>query len=468
VLFWVPMLGGTLLLFFGHVEVYALPAAGLLAYFRALLARAQLGRRPWLPPLLLGVSIALHATAVMLVPTLFFTGSRRRWPRDLALLAAVPLAVWGFLFLHQYDGRLDPGLVGSFQGSAGQSPFLPWFRKPPALYGLLDRCHWLDVANTALLVGGAAFPLLVAGGRAAAPRGFRFALGWSALAWLALALVDNVSYPKSGDWDLFALGAVPLTIWAALRFDGGPRAAAVVIALALLHSVPWAGARLFPDRARRLEEHRLLARAYFALERTAPALEHHLELRRLGVRDPEVLNALGALLLASGRSAEAETVFLEVTTAWPGHFAAWKNLGLLYFDRKDHERSRRALDRAVRLERDDAEAQLYLGKAAYACRDWAAAAEALERALRLRGDDVSGWVVLAQAQLGLRRYDDAERAGHEGLERAPRHELLLRMMADLAGRRGDEAARARHLAALAEVEAARMAVEGPEKKGPER
>jgi len=468
VLFWVPMLAGTLLLFFGHVEVYGLPAAGLLAYFRALLARAQLGRRPWLPPLLLGTCVALHATAVLLLPTLFFAASRRRWLRDLALFAAVPVATWGFLFLHQYGGRPDPGLLGSFLGSAGQSLFLPWFREPPALYGLLDRCHWLDVANTALLVGGAALPLLLAGGRAIAPRGFRLALGWSALAWLGLALVDNVSYPKSEDWDLFALGAVPLTLFAALRFDGGPRAAAVVIALALLHAAPWVGARLFPDRARRFEEHRLLARAYFARQRTAPATLHHLELRRLGVRDPEVLNTLGALLLASGRSAEAETVLLEVTAGWPETFAAWKNLGLLWFDRKDYERSRRALDRAVYLERDDAEAQLYRGKAHYACRDWATAAEALERSLRLQGDDVSGWVVLAQANLGLGRFEDAERAGREGLARAPRHELLLRMMADLAGRRGDEAARARHLAVLEEVQSPKLKVEGPERRGAER
>jgi len=220
--------GGVLRILAGHVEVYALALAALALYLDAALAHLE-GRGSFAAACLaLGLAIWMHASASLLLPSLFvlrFLDPRAPRLRELAVglaLAALP----SLLFLGWQLGP-GPGGLADFQrevvrtlwGEQGSwSPRL-WVRafgeSPTAVtdYAFMSRAQWKYLVNAAHLLVPGSVPVLLVLALQSPRRLFATPTARFLTAAAApLAIYPLVLRPIWGpfDWDLFAVSAVVL------------------------------------------------------------------------------------------------------------------------------------------------------------------------------------------------------------------------------------------------------------------
>jgi hypothetical protein len=115
---------GTLLVFCGYVEIYALPALSILVYIYVSILYLN-GKVKWMVPLLaLGVSVGLHLISLALVPSLIclyydkFTVKRF----VLLLICGTPILYfiarnWGVNFVHPMSELFSVNHLGEFINS---------------------------------------------------------------------------------------------------------------------------------------------------------------------------------------------------------------------------------------------------------------------------------------------------------------------------------------------------------------
>jgi len=435
---------GSSALYFGTIEVYAPLAAGIGVYLLVGL-RFLNGRGRWFwPPLVLGITFALHGSAGLLLPSLALLANEGRLRpfrvgRWLAwgLVFLIPVGlVFAALYVLTWEGRVPDNpawKVGSFLGAMGQSPILPLLRTPANLthrYALLDLEHTLGVLNLWFLATPVGLGLLVASVRR---------LRWSPrIAWVASAtaflaaypIFWNVSYSLRRDWDLFSSLGAPLALLAGLVFlrsTGGRRVATATVVLCLYGFLPFVAANTgtLVDRARYAasiaSSYRTVAEGLSGDERAELGRLSSVWSRRAARLDIHRGSLEEAHALASaGRGPEAERLLRAVLDDDPEHFGALLMLGSILDQNERRPEGRRYLERAVRLEPERFQGRFALSSSYAAEGRFDIAVPMLEKAVRYGTADTAN-VLGALAQ--LERY-------WRGPGRDPARADLMRRLAD--------------------------------------
>ena len=210
---------GTMQLFFGYVENYALYMPGFLLYI-LLGLRAQEQRTPlYGPALLLGLLLALHPAFAVLGPSLLFLAyrayreqrekapSRKNAVVALATLCCVPLSATLFLELSGVGYE-------AYTSRMGGSNLLPLFGEPGFLaqYPVFSFAHLFDFLNQQLLAAPAACMALFLFRKTHLSR--QLFLATCGAVPLLFTFVANPGIGAVRDWDIFSLPALPLTLLA--------------------------------------------------------------------------------------------------------------------------------------------------------------------------------------------------------------------------------------------------------------
>jgi Flp pilus assembly protein TadD len=400
------LLCGALQLFFGYVEVYALPAAATLLFFGAAFDRLTGGGRA---PLVtasigLGMGVLSHPFAITLLPAwiaLFFVRRDGTWVLPDArtrlgvfLLAGGVTAALSVLFALWPEGRapgaplryLAPqvyidGLLSSFE-SLGRAR--PWADR----YRSTSLVHAADSWNSAFLAGGAALVVVLF---LLVPRSTRALARRPVVAVPLLAMAGLVGFrflfrtPLGAvrDWDLFAgLGFGAAAIAGGFALAGaGRRLAPAVAAAGLTLLVPWIGVQLDKDRA---------ARRHFESIDAEPRPEPAVAAMAHG--------AMGDRFAALGNLELAERAYRRSLDLYPRYEYAWR-LGMSLYARRDFAASVAALEDALALRPDDRVTLVSLGEVLVSGGQPVRADSVLARARTLYPDDGAAWLQTARARL---------------------------------------------------------------------
>ena len=201
---------GSSQLWFGHVENYSLVTA--FSMVASALALGYLaGTRPlWGAGLAAGAALSAHPQALFTLPALLLMLDRRRWPRQLLVLALTALMVPALtVIMLRAFGVPWPGFAAAWAGD-GQIFWTPLQALAPG--------QLLDAFNNLWLVAPALPLVLVAGiGALFRPGLRRDRCFWYTLVLAAGLLVYNFSFqnelPRPRDWDLFAIVGPGVTLW---------------------------------------------------------------------------------------------------------------------------------------------------------------------------------------------------------------------------------------------------------------
>jgi len=224
--------GGLLRIFAGHVEVYAFVLAAAFAYLASALALLE-GRGGWPAPCIaLGVGLWLHPSSFALLPSavVLLRAAGLAWPaviRGLAVAALPGLVMLLPMALAADRATLDHALevvdqvLGQGHDPAAPHRWVRGFGGTPSVgtdYVLLSAGHLKYLANSLHLLmpwalGALAFGAVRRGAALLDAPVDRFL----AAACAPLVLYALVLRPIWGpfDWDLFALTASLLAVWAA-------------------------------------------------------------------------------------------------------------------------------------------------------------------------------------------------------------------------------------------------------------
>ena len=391
---------GYVQLFFGYVENYAfyMPASllYLLAGLRCLANRAPL----YVPALVLGLLIPFHFLFVLFAPSLLilaYCGYRRsgasspRWINVLANIAALcttPITAVLLLWTAGFD------FAAFLARTGGKHHILPLFSEPGfhVPYSLASISHVLDFINLQILSAPAALMALFLFGR----KDFRhhpFLLAAAAVP-LFFTFIANPEIGAFRDWDILALPALPLTLWAAsallarrrqdeLRF----RNVSVICAAAALHTMLWIGVNANPA--------------------AAEARYTHLCGRLNGHAASYGWETLGTYYRLRGKTVPALNAYRHALDASPKNPRHWLSVGIIYCDLGQAERGVDHLRKAVEIQPGLAEAHLNLGTAYLATGRHGAAVDHLEKAVELQPEGANAYVNLGAAYNEMGRYGDA-------------------------------------------------------------
>ncbi len=406
---------GFLPIFFGYIESYALHLPVVLLYLALGIRARQRRRFPWGAACLLGVAVSLHFSLASLIPSLAAAawidrsgsdGSSpgRAWAAKggraiLAVFSTLAIAA-GILFLTGFDGEL-------FRSAGSMRHFLPIGAEPGFVhpYRLLDPRHAVDVLSQWLLVAPAALLVLSTASRTR-PRTDKRDEVFLALATFFPLLFTFVANPEIGafrDWDAFAFAAIPMTLWAAMRFVRGaesrdrPRAAGrLILGAAALHTLLWIGVNADAGASERR-----FARLLDETNLSSHARSYGWE-------------CLGSRHWSLGRGGPALACFEKAAVADPANPRHWNSLGMLRFDGGDPKGALNDFRRAIALDEMFPKSHYNLALAQIRLRDFRAAVGELERTVAL---DPS--FAMAHFQLGI-AYGELERWGEaaESLDRA--------------------------------------------------
>jgi hypothetical protein len=427
---------GLVALFFGYIESYAVPCTAMIGFFLA----AETYRRGkgsfFTGAVFFIVGLAAHIATVVLFPALVVLAltpdDRRRWRLLTVGIIGVAVVAWGYWVLH-----------ASFfaQEAPTGSLLVSLMSNPPLQYGLFSPAHLLDIFSLlCLVVPGVliAIPLLFSGrteDQTVGPRAY-----WLLAICIPLCIPLFLD-PKLGmsrDWDLLALGLVPLVVWAAVRLaDRRPTRPSGALALPVFASAAvltmfvgtnahtlTAIARfeklLALDEARGGYGHEILATTYRDMDYAGGEIRHWRKALRLGDNKRYWANLAGAYLridnLNAGFSAARRAYLMD--TSWTvGAFylgMAFNEMGLAdsantYFARAagldpDHDAIR--YEWALALNRlgqsDNAEKQILI-------------------ALQLAPDNAIYHNALAGFLIQAERFGEAEGELQTALQLDPRH-----------------------------------------------
>ncbi len=350
------LFGGSAMLFFGHVETYALVFTGLLAYIGAALG-VQRGSRTLLSAsVVFALLCLLHVGMIVLAPSLAYLFVREKrahgW-RTLLVPAFLSAGVFvlGLVLVGYPIPRLLATFVRDGTSFLSVSAADPWGEA----YTLFSPWHLVDLINIFLLISP--LSLVLVGGFLASsmlPARYRQA---DAIFWIVLAgpallwlFLNNFELGLSRDWDL----AAPFVLVAALAgivswsILVGPstvrvRGLVVMACLTLLQTAAWVGVNA-SVRSSLLRFESLLDFRFQSQRAAAIALEEIGGYRR-GRND-----------LEGAASAYAQCVVLDSTNA-----RRWMLLANAAASAGDNQAARSAYQRAIDLGTDDPDAYLNLG-----------------------------------------------------------------------------------------------------------
>ena len=141
-----------------------------------------------------------------------------------------------------------------------------------------------------------------------------------------------------------------------------------------------------------------LALAYFYRGRPKTAVIYLEKALELNAQDTEAMNNLGRILLELGQWDRAEKLLIQATEdlMYAQPEKPYFNLGMLYLQKKDFDRSARHLKQALQYKKDMAQAWLLLSRAHMGQKKFKEAAEAADiAAARLHYEEVDEALYLA-------------------------------------------------------------------------
>lgn len=405
---------GYMQLFFGYVENYAfyMPASllYLLAGLRNLEERAPL----FAPALVLGLLIPFHFLFVLFAPSLLilgYYGYRRRetsiprWKNVVERLAALCTAPAAAVLVFWIAGfEFDAFL----ERTGGKHHILPLFSEPGfhLPYRIVSFSHVLDFVNLQILSAPAAMmAVFVFGGKDF--RHHPFLLSAAAVP-LFFTFIANPEIGAFRDWDILALPALPLTLWAASallerrRQDERPlRNASVICAAAALHTMLWIGLNANPV--------------------AAEARYVHLMGGLSGHAGSYGWETLGTYYRLQGRTVPALNAYKRALDANPKNPRHWLSVGIIYCDIGRPDRGIEHLRKATEIQPELAEAHINLGAAYLGTGRHGAAISHLRKAVELQPETALALVNLGAAYNEAGRYSEALEPLHKALEIQPEH-----------------------------------------------
>ena len=133
-----------------------------------------------------------------------------------------------------------------------------------------------------------------------------------------------------------------------------------------------------------------------------------LKLSEKGERDELLLYNLAVIAFRLGDYSLAEKSYLDILAANPGHSKAAEGLGFLYLERREYERAKEYLTKAVTQSPDRSElhralSTIYVGEG-----EWEKAELALRRVLNLKANDLDALIQLAKLNLRRGKPSEAE------------------------------------------------------------
>ena len=411
---------GTMQLFFGYVENYALYMPGLLLYL-LLAMRVLENRMPmYVPALLLGMLFALHRAFIVFGPTLLFLAYRAwrnrqervpTWKNVLATavaLCCVPLSTALCLGLSGVD--FNAYLTGMSSGDV-----LPVFAEPGfyAQYRIFSLTHLMDFVNQQLLSAPAAcMAIFLVRKRHLGRHTF---LAICTVVPLFFTFIAKANIGAFRDWDILSLPALPFTLWAATAFVEKIRdreqlfhGAFLICGAAALHTLLWIGVNAnagaaearFVHQVGRLSGHAgatgwvTLAKYHQSQDNNAAAFEAY---KHALVHDPTNAQrwiSTGAVALKMGQSVVGIDYLKRANELQPDLALPYMNLGAAYYGIGQYASALQCLTKAIELQPDLAAAYVNLGAVYRAVGQHDKAIQAFEKALELRPDHAGTYLNL--------------------------------------------------------------------------
>jgi len=251
---------GTIQLFCGYVESYSIAAVCLMAYYYSALHSVTNPRYLYFSSTVLGFSICVHPTSILLIPSFFYLWlvSRKdaNMKSSLALLSKIVLffliPIIGTISLFYYGGRFSLGEL--FEIYFRESNILPL--KSPEVplfvsYSMFSPLHILDIINEYFLIAPVSAVVFYVFIRWIFKKDLIIHyeivfFGLISLSYFIFLLVFDMKKGAARDWDLFAPAAIPLTLlimFIVLKTpDFRKRGICImIIGYSIVHTVPWIG-----------------------------------------------------------------------------------------------------------------------------------------------------------------------------------------------------------------------------------
>ena len=405
---------GTMQLFFGYVENYALYMPGLLLYL-LLGMRVLENRIPlYAPAFLLGMLFALHRAFIVFGPSLLFLAYRAwrnrqdsgtSWKNALATVAALCcVPVTGVLFLWLSGVGFE-----IFLERAGGDELLPLFAKSgdDPQDGILSFPHFLDFVNQQLLSAPMACMAMFLM-RKQDIRRWPF-LAICTLVPLVFTYVFKSYIGAFRDWDIFSLPALPLTLWAAAAFlnrirnsDCRFHSAFLISGAAALHTILWIG---------------LNARAGLAEARYVDILQS-----KTGRIASSGWGTLAIYHMRRNNTEAALHAYQRARDANPASVRFWLAVSRFYRDIGQHDNAIENFKKEIELQPDHAAgANLNLAVFYMEMGEYTSAIQHLNRAIRIQPNFASAHVNLGAVHRALGQHDNAIQAFEKALELRPDH-----------------------------------------------
>ncbi len=424
-------------LFFGYVESYTLMYAASASFILSSLCYLK-GKCGFLwPALVFAMSISLHFSAILLLPSLLYLSLAKKspepdtgrrpfpWANIIQMVLIVLIVGGGLLVLRNY-GSQKQGL-GSF--------LLPPLGINGDSYSLFSLSHLLDFLNHQLLVSPLGIPIWLVLGLffwrriSFKEREVVFLLILSGCAiFFALGVDPKLGYPR--DWDLFAFTSLGYTILgvylllSVLKGSELKRIRYITLALAstaLVSTVPWIYVNASEEKAVERVAHMLdldgkrsvlghealayhyrsrgqkdkeieewkkaiaavekpryiknLAVVYIEADRYEEAAR---QLERILAKDPDdhlTHSDLAKTYAALGRHEEAKHQLLKAVELQPENPVYYENLGLFFLNLKSYEESKEIFRKALQIDSSYSPNYRNLG---YACANSGDSKEAIE------------------------------------------------------------------------------------------
>ena len=440
---------GFLELFFGYVENYAPLFPGMLIYILLGIKTLQDETRTIAFAVTLGFLLTLHFVMILFVPSFLYVLWRRYgksandsphalWRSGLLNLGVVPATALMVLLVI----GIDPVSIIDLLGRSHLLPLIstPDFYQP---YNLLSLWHLSDFLNQLFLAAPAAGMLFLtlAPGLWRRDSTSQFLL-WVALVPVLFMLVANPEIGAFRDWDVLAIPALPLTVWAArlLVTHLGDRRSlfriGYVVSLAcVLHLGTWVCANSNAERTRtRFEEllqRNVLSRHarsygwetlgiyYRGLDDSKRALGAYQEALKASSDNPRHWFAAGTLLFSLGRMEESVEHLKMAISIRPDMAEVHSNLGNVYSELGRTEEAGAQFDQAIVLDPSSADAHSNRGNLLVKQGRFAEAKEAFRRALSLRPELSDVHYNLANTHVALGEYEPALTNYRRALALAP-------------------------------------------------
>ncbi len=378
---------GYIQIFCGYIETYPLLFTGILGYVLLGVRALKRGNGPGVAALYLAVLTTYHYIAFMLSPSLLVLvwSARARtvnavsWVRiagSLAVAAAAALAVLYALGVNLF----------AYTGELRTSHFLP-------LYGSLDYTqayllfswqHALDLFNEYMLV--VPIVALVLLGCRISWRGdaAQIFLVLSALGPLCFVCCANPEIGAFRDWDILAVPALPLLLWAVRSVraeEMGREATVLLVGAAGVHLLAWLALNADAPSA--------LAR-YETLLQRAPLSQHA---RSYG------WETAGAYYRGVGDHNAAQNAFAKAASANPDNARHWQALAGEDMALDLHDKALLALRAGLLRDGQNAAMWDLLGTAHAALAAWDSSVAAHSRAVTIDAGNAQFWYNLGNAQL---------------------------------------------------------------------